>query len=168
MNTVSSTNRITKQADSSMMTSTICKKTSGNKSNKQEKMDYMTTNPYHHPLVRRQTTASTKMNFSQKQKEILQPRDHPKCSDDQTTTCPKRNPNTNQHQTNPRTQRRKTRTTNQNMNGIQTRDLWNKTMTFLTYPLTRSTNQTSTEHTVKSPFQALTMNSSCHRSGVLQ
>jgi hypothetical protein len=152
MNTVSSTNRIIKPADSSTTTSMTCKKTSGNKSKKQEKMDYTTTIPCHHLPATCQTTVSRKMNFSQKQKEILRPRDHPKCSDDQTTTCPKVNLNMNQHQTNPQTQWPMTRTTNQNMNGIQIRDLCNRTTTFLTCPLIRLKNQTPTEHTVKSPI----------------
>jgi hypothetical protein len=61
----------------------------------------------------------------------------------------------------------KTRKMNRNMNGTQIRDLRIRTTTFLTCPLTRSTNQTSNEHTVKSPIRALTTTSYRHRSRVL-
>ncbi len=79
------------------------KKTSGIKSNKQEKMAYTMIPCRHHPVTRL-TIASTKMNFSPKQEEIHRPHDHPKCSDDQTTTCPKLYLNTNRPPTNTRTQ----------------------------------------------------------------
>jgi hypothetical protein len=47
-------------------------------------------------------------------------------------------------------------------------DIRNRTVTFLTCPLIHSKNQMSTEHTVKSPIQALMMKLSRHPSCVLQ